>query len=187
LSNFLGLELHHDKTKRQNDSVEDPRLFRPLKSLMNFDEDCIEFRLSAHYVKFREIQVTSKIAWFTLIPTNVRIPIISDEMSRDEGEQTIITVRASFKDQFLNLFSSEVKRFALSIIYKDNHGKNCISSYIAPIPVIDQTDWDPHSLPMTNYLPHSVGGFHLVKLFANKFRIDERSSIEEKKLYSMLM
>ncbi|KAG5673966.1 hypothetical protein PVAND_003962 [Polypedilum vanderplanki] len=187
------LELIHDKTNCNNEISDDQQIFKPLRSILNFDDNYIEFNFTAHYAKLKNIDLNNKkkLAWYRIIgkqSKNSRIPIILDESNHEKGELVDLKIRACFKDHFLNLFSFDKKQFAVSIQYTDNEGKTWISTYVVPIPNVDnQEDWNSHEKFLESYLPQDVGGFQLIKLFQNSFRINENTTYEEKLLLNKLM
>jgi hypothetical protein len=183
-SDYLELSIIHDKTKREGELYDGAPIFKPGKAALNFDETYIEFRFTVHYAKLNNIEIKHKSAWFS----NEKIPIVLDKILREGGEIADISVRASFRNRFVDFFSNSTKQFALTIHYNDETAMSCISSFIVPIPVVEnQTDWDSHIKFLEAYLPESIGGFQLNKLFKSQFRISEHTTYEEKMLLSKLL
>lgn len=164
----------------------------PQGSFLNFDEDYIEFYFIVNHAKWKNIDLKSKnlaFVWFTSIGKDSqksRIPIILVESNQKNEETTEIKIRASIKDNFLNLFSCDSKCLGFTIQYTDDKRNNWSSNYVMQIPNVDVLHGWKSLMIFESYLPQDIGGFQLVQLFQKKFRIKKFIAPTEKDLLNKL-
>lgn len=133
-----------EATVSNNTEVAALNIFEAVTFYLNFDEDFVEFEFQSKNHKWKELNVLAKSVIFEKVDTKtktyqksfLKLPIVSDESSTDSN-YTKSTIRGSFRDVLLNLFSTDKKEFKLTIQYKIEFAEY-LSTFRVAVPNIEQ-------------------------------------------------